>query len=101
MICDAVEALLQASVAVQVRVTMYDPVHAPAVVASANVRVKALPHSSVAVATANTGTAGQFIVVGGGNDDITGAVISCKLMVWLAVEVLLQASVAVHVRVTP
>jgi hypothetical protein len=62
--------------------------------------VKALPQSSVAVATANTGVAGQLIVLVAGKAAITGAVMSCTLMVWLAVELLLQASVAVQVRVT-
>ena len=77
MICDAVEALLQASVAVQVRVTLYDPAQLPIVVTSAKVSVNALPHSSLAVATAKFGVAGQFIVVGAGKTAITGAVISC------------------------
>jgi hypothetical protein len=62
--------------------------------------VKALPHVSVAVATANTGVAGQSIVVDPGKAAITGAVTSCTLIVWLAIEILLQASVAVQVRVT-
>jgi hypothetical protein len=62
--------------------------------------VKALPQSSVAVATANTGVAGQLIVLVAGKAAITGAVMSWTLMVWLAVEILLQASVAVQVRVT-
>ena len=47
-----------------------------AVVTSADVNVKALPQASVAVATANTGVAGQLIVDGAGNASITGAVIS-------------------------
>ena len=38
--------------------------------------MNALPQASVAVATANTGAAGQLIVVGAGNVAITGAVIS-------------------------
>jgi hypothetical protein len=38
--------------------------------------VNALPHASVAVATAKTGVAGQLIVLVAGNDEITGAVIS-------------------------
>ncbi len=43
---------------------------------SFEVKVKALPQLSVAVATANTGVAGQLIVVGAGNVAMTGAVIS-------------------------
>ena len=58
MVCDAVEVLPQPSVAVHVLVTLYDPAHAPGVVTSAKVNVKALPHASVAVAVANTGVAG-------------------------------------------
>ena len=53
----------------------------PGTVLSDDVKVKALPHASVAVATANTGVAGQFIVAGAGNADITGAVISWTFMV--------------------
>jgi hypothetical protein len=64
------------SVAVHVLVTLYDPAHAPLVVTSAEVNVKVLPHTSVAVATANTGVAGQLIVVGAGSDPMTGAEIS-------------------------
>ncbi len=64
------------SVAVHVRVTLYEPAHAPLVVTSAEVNVNALAHASVAVATANTGVAGQLIVVGAGSDPITGAEIS-------------------------
>ncbi len=68
--------MLQASVAVQVRVTLYDPAQLPFVVTSAKVSVNALPHSSLAVATAKFGVSGQFIVVGAGKEEITGAVIS-------------------------
>jgi hypothetical protein len=76
MVCDAVDTFPHPSVAVQVLVTLYDPVQAPLVVTSAEVNVNALPHASVAVATANTGVAGQLIVVGAGSDPITGAEIS-------------------------
>ena len=38
--------------------------------------MNALPHASVAVATSNTGVAGQLIVDAAGNAAITGAVIS-------------------------
>src|SRR5438874_7082207 len=96
----AVEKLPHASVAVRLRVQTYEPEQSPGVVSSAEVGVKALPHASVAVATANTGVAGQSIVVGPGRAAITGAVMSCTLIVWLAVEKLPHASVAVQVRVT-
>ena len=69
-------------------------------VTSTEVNVNALPHSSLAVAIANDGVAGQLIVVGAGSEAITGAVISCTLIVCEAVETLLQASVAVQVLVT-
>ena len=76
MVCDAVEILPQASVAVQVRVVLYDPAQSPLVVTSAEVSVNALPHSSSAVATAKFGVSGQFIVVGAGKEAITGDVTS-------------------------
>jgi len=43
---------------------------------SIDVKVNALPQASVAVATANTGVAGQLIVDAAGSAPITGAVIS-------------------------
>jgi hypothetical protein len=76
IVCDEVEILLQASVAVHVRVTLYEPAQAPVVVTSAEVSVNALPQASVADATANTGVAGQLMVAGAGRAPITGAVIS-------------------------
>ena len=100
MVCKAVDEFPHASVAVQVLVTLYDPAQAPFVVTSIEVKVNVLPHASVAVATANTGVAGQLIVVGAGKAPMTGAVISCTLIVCIAVVVLPHASVAVHVRVT-
>src|SRR5437763_13690913 len=60
----------------------------------------ALPQASVAVACANTGAAGHSMVLTAGSAAITGAVWSSTLIVWLAVLLLLQASVAVQVRVT-
>ena len=61
--------------------------------------MKVDPHASVAVAWANTGVAGQEIVDGSGNQAITGAVVSCTFIVWKAVDILPQASVAVQVLV--
>ena len=52
--------------AVHVRITLYDPAHAPLLVTSTEVSVNELPQASVAVATANTGVEGQLIVVGAG-----------------------------------
>ena len=100
IVCEAVEKLPHPSVAVQVRVTLYDPAQAPLVVASTKVILIELPHPSEAVATANTGVAGQLIVVGAGSDAMTGAVMSCTLIVCEAVDELSHASVAVHVLVT-
>ncbi len=48
---------------------------------SFEVKVKALPQLSVAVAIAKTGVAGQLIVVVAGNAAMTGEVISCTLIV--------------------
>ena len=76
MVCEAVELFPHASVAVHVRVTLYVPAQAPGVVTSFYVNVNALPQLSVAVATANTGVAGQSIVETAGNALITGAEIS-------------------------
>ena len=100
MVCDLVDALPHASVAVHVLVTLYDPAQAPFVVTSANVKLNVLPHPSEAVAVANTGVAGQLIVEGAGSAAMTGAVTSCTLIVWDAVDELPQASVAVQVLVT-
>ncbi len=100
IICEAVDEFPHASVAVHVLVTLYDPAHAPGVVTSVEVNVNALPQASVAVAVANTGVAGQFIVVGAGKAAMTGAVMSCTLILCERVDELPQSSVAVHVLVT-
>ena len=62
--------------AVHVLVTVYDPAHAPLVVASANVKLIELPQASDAVAIVKTGVAGQFMVDGAGREEMTGGVIS-------------------------
>ena len=95
----AVALLPQASVVVQVRVTLRALAQAPAVVTSANVSV-VVPQASVAVGVTNTGEAGHSIVVGPGKAEMLGGVVSTTLIVWLAVALLPQASVAVQVRVT-
>jgi len=100
MVWEAVDEFPQASVAVHVRVILYDPAQDPLVVTSINVRVNALPQASTAVATAKTGTVGQLIVKGAGNAAITGALLSSTFMVWEVVDVLPHTSVAVQVRVT-
>src|SRR2546427_5025665 len=100
MVWLAVLLLPQWSLAVQVRVTLLACGQAPGVVTSAKVRVGLGSHASVAVGVANDGVAGHSMVVGPGSVEIPGAVVSTTLMVWLAVLLLPQWSVAVQVRVT-
>jgi hypothetical protein len=69
-------------------------------VTSTLVNVKLLPQASVALAIAKLGAVGHSIVLGPGKLAITGPVWSSTLITWLAVLELLQASVAVHIRVT-
>src|SRR5438132_120538 len=75
------------------------PAQAPGVVTSANVNTTLGSQRSVAVGVDHDGVASQLIVVAAGNDEITGGVTSCTFIVCVAVEVLPQASVAVHVLV--
>lgn len=72
MVCDAVELLPHSSVAVQVLVILYAPAQAPFVVTSKKVNANALPQPSFAIATSNTGVAGQFITVKPGSGSIIG-----------------------------
>src|SRR4051812_40247748 len=97
MVLLQVEELPQSSVAVQVRVTENSWAHAPAVVTSADVGTTRVSHKSVAVAAPNEGDAGHstFDTVG---HVIEGAVLSVTETVRLHEEVLLQLSLAVHVR---
>src|SRR5689334_25337646 len=67
---------------------------------SEKVNEYALPHASVAVATAKSGVFGQLIVVGAGNTPITGASVSITLIVWEAEDEFPHASVAIQVLVT-
>jgi hypothetical protein len=76
IVCDAVDEFPQASVAVQVLVTLYDPAQAPVVVTSVKVSDGLPSQASVTVGVVNAGVAGQLIVDGTGNDPITGAVTS-------------------------
>src|SRR6266545_3926288 len=99
MVWLAVRELPHGSVAVQVRVTEYFCGQEPGVVTSAKVRVGVPPQASVAVGVAKEGVAGHCMVEGPGNAEITGAVLSSTVMVWLAVLELLHGSVAVQVRV--
>src|SRR6187549_3776312 len=91
-----VELLPQSSVAVQVRATLYVPVHDPGVVASTNVTATVASHASVAIGALKTGTSGQLIGVVCSTQIIDGAVISRTTTVPVQVAVLPQSSVAVH-----
>src|SRR5438034_5033122 len=95
MVWLAVLLLPQASVAVQVRTCTTGQL--PLLV-STKVNVGLASQVSVAVAVAKLGVAGQSIVLAAGKAAITGAVMSRTLMVWLAVLLLPQASVAVQDR---
>jgi len=79
-------------------VILYSLGHDPATVASTNVRV-GTPQLSVAVGVVHDGVPEHSIVVGPGNPEITGGVVSSTLIVWLAVAVFPHPSFAVHVRV--
>ena len=100
IVCDDVDELPHASVAVQVLVTEYSCAHVPAVVASAKVNDGELSHASLAVAVANAGVAGHSMVEAAGSDAITGAVLSSTEIVCDDVDEFPHASVAVHVLVT-
>jgi hypothetical protein len=99
IVCEAVELLPHASVAVQVLVTLYSLAQLPGDVASANV-IDDVPHASEAVGLLNVGVAGHSIVECPPTPLITGGVVSSTVMVCEAVELLPHASVAVHVLVT-
>src|SRR5258705_3318098 len=77
-----------------------EPAQAPLVVTSAEVRVKALPQASVAVATANTGVAGQEMVLVAGRSAMNTAELSTTMLVLCRLLLLPHASAAVQVRVT-
>jgi len=99
MVCDALATFPHASVAVHVLVILYEPGQDPGVVTSAKVRVGVL-QLSVAVGVVQEGVPEHSIVVGPGNGDITGGVVSSTFMVCDALATLPHASVAVHVLVT-
>ena len=96
----AEEAFPQSSMAVQVLVILYSPVHSPLEVTSVKVRSKSLLQLSIAEATAKTGVSGQVMVVVAGNTAMTGAVTSMTWIVCAAVDTFPHASVAVQVLVT-
>src|SRR6187399_1712696 len=97
--CDAVAVLPQASVAVNVLVTVYSLAHVPGVEASLVVMFT-VPQASLAIAVPKDGVSGHSIVAAAGIVVNTGAVLSPTVITWDAVAVLPQASVAVNVLVT-
>ena len=97
-VCDATAVFPHASVAVQVRVIEYSFGQLPGVVTSLDDKV-GVPQLSVAVGVVHVGVPVHSIDVGPGNALITGGVVSSTLNTWLAIAVLPQASVAVHVLV--
>src|SRR5690349_20947654 len=99
IVCVAVAVLPQSSVAVHVRVIENEPAQAPGVVTSLKVSSTSASHRSVAVGVVHDGVASQLMVVAPGSVEITGGVTSSTLIVCVAVAVLPQSSVAVHVRV--
>jgi hypothetical protein len=96
IVCEAVLVFPQASVAVHVLVITIG--QAAETVTSTKVNVGLGSQLSVTVGVDQTGVAGQAIVWLGPTPAITGATLSLTEIVCEAVEVLPQASVAVHVR---
>jgi len=98
IVCDALVTFPHASVAVHVLVILYDPGQLPGMVTFANVKV-GVPQLSVAVGVVHEGVPEHSMVVGAGNADITGCVVSSTLIVCDALVTFPHASVAVHVLV--
>ena len=94
-----VEVLPQSSVAIHVLVTLYVFPHVGVVTSVDEISTLA-SHSSVAVAAAKDGVAGQLIGEVTEGQVMTEGVTSCTAMVRLHVEVLPQSSIAVQVLVT-
>jgi hypothetical protein len=99
IVCEAVDVLPQASVAVHVLSIVYLQGQLPAVVTSLNVSSGAGSQLSDAVGVVHDVLAGHSMVVGAGRALITGGVVSSTFIICEAVDVLPQASVAVHVLV--
>ena len=95
----AVAVLPQASVAVNVLVTVYSLAQVPGVVASLEVIVT-VPQASVAVGVPNAWSQRTLDGYCAGTEVNTGAVLSSTVITCEAVAVLPQASVAVNVLVT-
>jgi hypothetical protein len=99
IVCVAVVLLPQSSVAVHVLVIENEPAHAPGVVTSLKESSTSASQRSVAVGVVHEGVASQLIVEGAGSVDIVGGATSSTLIVCVAVVLLPQSSVAVHVLV--
>ena len=96
----AVRVLPQASVAVQVRTIFFLLMHVESVVVVVNVKRGDGSQASDTEGVLEVGTLPmQSTVTFAGMLDRIGAVLSWTVMVWVAVAVLPQASVAVNVRV--
>ena len=93
-----VTELLCASVAVQVRLVLLSSLPLTGRVTSAKATVRLLSQVSLKAGVPNTGVAGHSMIASAGQLATTGAVLSITVMVWLQVVALLEASVAVQVR---
>ena len=81
-VSDVVAVLLQASLAIQVRVTLYAPAHDPGAVESNDEEATEAPlQLSLALGLPNTGWLGQLMVVGASVVTQYGAVVSTTEMV--------------------
>jgi hypothetical protein len=97
IICEAVEVLPQASVAVHVLVIVNALAHAPGVVTTAKVNLGSATQLSVAVGVSHVGVTSHSMVVDAGRALISVGVVYSTFIICEAVDVLPQASVAVHV----
>ncbi len=80
IVCDAVAVLPQSSVAVQVRVMLYEPAQESVMVTSAKVNT-GTSQLSVAVGVVHDGTPEHSIVVGPGKPEMTGGIVSSTFIV--------------------
>ena len=97
--CEAVAVLPQASVAINVLVTVYSLAQVPGALASC-CNDHTVPQASLAIGVPNDGVSGHSMVAAAGTEVNTGAVLSSTVITCDAVAVLPQASVAINVLVT-
>src|SRR5439155_7924683 len=93
-----VAELLCASVAVQVRLVLLSSLPLTGRLTSAKATVRLLSQAALKGGVPNTGVAGHSMIASAGQLATTGAVLSITVMVWIQVVALLEASVAVQVR---